>query len=85
MMVYGDITCKRCGIKWYGPKCGKLYCNECRKIVNREKDARCKEKKKNTQIFNENEKKHGLTFREISRLADHEGLSYGKYCLKYGI
>lgn len=47
MMKYGNITCKRCGVTWYGPKCGKLYCDNCRRIVDREKDIRCK-KKRNT-------------------------------------
>lgn len=74
MMKYGNITCKRCGVTWYGPKCGKLYCDNCRRIVDREKDIRCK-----------NKKKHKPTFVEITRMADVEGLSYGKYCLKYGI
>lgn len=40
MMVYGNITCNRCGITWYGPKCGKLYCEECRKVVNNEKSLK---------------------------------------------
>ena len=74
MMVYGNITCNRCGITWYGPKCGKLYCDECRKIIRNEASIRCK-----------NKKKHKPTFVEIVRMADDEGLSYGKYCLKYGI
>lgn len=74
MMVYGDITCKRCGVTWYGPKCGKLYCDKCRKIVNHEK-----------YIKRKNKKKHKLTFSEIVKMADAEGLSYGKYCLKYEI
>ena len=74
MMVYGNITCNRCGITWYGPKCGKLYCDECRKIIRNEASIRCK-----------NKKKRKPTFVEIVRMADTEGLSYGKYCLKYGI
>lgn len=74
MMVYGNITCNRCGITWYGPKCGKLYCDECRKIIRNEASIRCK-----------NKKKYKPTFVEIVRMADAEGLSYGKYCLKYGI
>lgn len=73
MMVYGNITCNRCGITWYGPKCGK-HCDECRKIIRNEASIRCK-----------NKKKHKPTFVEIVRMADAEGLSYGKYCLKYGI
>ena len=40
MLKYGNITCKRCGITWYGPKCGKLYCEECRKVVNNEKSLK---------------------------------------------
>lgn len=74
MMVYGNITCNRCGITWYGPKCGKLYCDKCRKIIRNKASIRCK-----------NKKKHKPTFIEIVRMADAEGLSYGKYCLKYGI
>ncbi len=74
MMVYGNITCNRCGITWYGPKCGRLYCDECRKIIRNEASIRCK-----------NKKKHKPTFVEIVKMADTEGLSYGKYCLKYGI
>ena len=42
MMVYGNITCKRCGVTWYGPKCGKIYCDSCRKIVRCEAVTRCK-------------------------------------------
>ena len=74
MMVYGDITCNRCGVTWHGPKCGRLYCDKCRKIIRNEASIRSK-----------NKKKHKPTFVEITRLADAEGLSYGKYCLKYGI
>lgn len=74
MMKYGNITCKRCGVTWYGPKCGKLYCDNCRKIVRCEAATRCK-----------NKKNHKPTFVEIVKMADVEGLSYGKYCLKYGI
>ena len=44
-----------------------LYCDNCRRIVDREKDIRCK-----------NKKKHKPTFVEITRMADAEGLSYGK-------
>ena len=74
MMVYGNITCNRCGITWYGPKCGKLYCDKCRKIIRNEASIRCK-----------NKKKHKPTFVEIVRMADAAGLSYGKSCLKYGV
>lgn len=46
MLAYGELSCQRCGITWYGPKCGMKYCKECRRIVNREKVARCNQKKR---------------------------------------
>ena len=84
MLTYGEISCQRCGITWYGPKCGVKYCEECRKVVARERNKKAREK-----YHIEKEKANKQTrlnaVREITKLADAEGLSYGHYCLKHGI
>lgn len=82
MLTYGELTCQRCGTTWYGPKCGIKYCKECRRMVNREKVARCNQKK---QAEKESKDKTREAFLDIVRKADAEGLSYGHYCLKHGI
>lgn len=82
MLAYGELSCQRCGITWYGPKCGMKYCKECRRIVNREKVARCNQKKRAEK---ESKDKTREAFLDIVRKADAEGLSYGNYCLKHGI
>lgn len=82
MLAYGELSCQRCGITWYGPKCGMKYCKECRRIVNREKVARCNQKKRAEK---ESKDKTCEAFLDIVRKADAEGLSYGHYCLKHGI
>lgn len=76
MMKYGNIRCFNCGCDFYGPLSGTLYCKSCRKIINHQNDKKSKNKA-------EVEKRNKV--REITKLADAEGLSYGKYCLKYGI
>jgi hypothetical protein len=58
------------------------YCKECRRIVNREKVARCNQKKRAEK---ESKDKTREAFLDIVRKADAEGLSYGHYCLKHGI
>ena len=82
MLTYGELTCQRCGTTWYGPKCGIKYCKECRRIVNREKVARCNQKK---QAEKESKDKTREDFLEIVRKEDAEGLYYGHYSLKNGI
>ena len=83
MMKYGEITCKLCGVSWYGPKCGKLYCDKCRKKVDAEKSGAYAKRKATKNRAKEN-KKH-LSLLEIVRLADAEGMTYAKYCMKHGI
>ena len=84
MVKYGMITCDLCGVEFYGATNGRKYCDNCRKAIagERKKNAREKyriEKEKTSKQTRLN------TVCEVTRLADAEGLSYGKYCLKYGI
>lgn len=78
MLKRGLVHCTRCGKQWYGPLCGVKYCESCKKIVAAERSKKMVEKK-------EAEARGNNRVLEITRLADAEGLSYGKYCLKYGI
>lgn len=84
MLRYGMITCERCGVSWYGPKCGKRYCDDCRKKVNYEKMYACVKRKRESEELKKEEKQE-LSLTEVVRLADAAGMSYAKYCLKYGI
>lgn len=86
MLKYGDIYCQRCGVTWHGPKCGIKYCEKCRTIIAREKSKNCNAKRREQERAEKNCKEKGRdTFHDIVKKADAEGLSYGKYCLKYGI
>ena len=82
MLAYGELTCQRCGITWFGPKCGMKYYKNCRRIVDREKVNRCNQKKREQKDAKDKARE---TFLDIVRKADAEGLSYGHYCLKHGI
>lgn len=63
------------------PCCPEDGCDRCRRMVRIEA-RQAYERKRREQKQN---KKPVLTFSDVVKLADAEGLSYGKYCLKYGI
>lgn len=83
MMKKGTNICIRCNTTWYGPLTGSIYCEECKKIVNAEKQKAFRQKQKQAQ--QEKEAPKIIRIGEIVKLAEAEGLSYGKYCLKYGL
>lgn len=72
MLKYGMNTCTVCGKEWYGPLCGAKYCVECRKNPPK------KEKPSGFRPMT-------AEVHRINKLANEEGLSYGKYCAKHGI
>ena len=76
MTKISNITCPRCGMVWNGSIDGTKYCKACRPFEAAEKAKKLNKAKAKTST----EMVH-----EITRLADAEGLSYGMYCIKYGI
>lgn len=76
--IRGNGYCKVCGVP---AAVNHEYCDHCRRMVRIEA-RQAYERKRREQ---ERSKKLVLTFSDVVKLADAEGLSYGKYCLKYGI
>lgn len=75
--------CVCCGRTLINVKCNVKYCDECRNLIKNgnidriiTKENQLKEKQKTIV-------KH--SFAEVIKLAQEAGMSYGKYCLKYGI
>lgn len=75
--------CVCCGRALINVKCNVKYCDECRNLIKNgnidriiTKENQLKEKQKTIV-------KH--SFAEVIKLAQEAGMSYGKYCLKYGI
>lgn len=67
-------TCIRCGAPTFP---NRAYCDCCR-------NKRRSEVWEVTRKAKKNEKKQ-MSFLDIVKAADAAGMSYGKYCLKYGI
>lgn len=80
----GDNHCIVCGA-WTPTTC--RYCSDCRKSVRRAVRQKTINKKKAEENLPKMEKpkKPIAPLSEVVRLADAAGMSYAKYCLKYGI
>ena len=83
------LTCKNkkcvcCGKEMINVKCNVKYCDNCRELIKNGNIKRILSKDK--EYAEEHKKKKcTLSLLEITRLADAAGMSYAKYCLKYGI
>ena len=77
--------CARCGVVWYAKGYHVLYCADCRPIVARESQRGYHEKERQEREAKKQKKAQMKTVAQINQLAAAEGMSYGKYCLKYGI
>ena len=74
-------------------KCGALttttskYCYECRRVIRRIAKRQSLDERKAEQDAAEaaKPKKQIIPLAEVVHLADAAGMSYAKYCLKYGI
>ena len=76
--IRGNGPCRVCGSP---AAVNHEYCDRCRRMVRIEA-RQAYERKRREQKRNE---KPVLIFSDVVKLANAEGLSYGKYCLKYGI
>ena len=80
----GNNHCIVCG-EWTPTTC--MYCPECRKSIRRAvRQKTISERKVEQEVLEaEKPKKQIVPLVEVVRLADAAGMSYAKYCLKYGI
>ena len=60
------------------------YCDKCRSDI-KVKAWKKVHARRNADKQKEEPKKPVLSFSDVVKLADAAGMSYGKYCLKYGI
>ena len=78
-----DKICLCCGKKMKNVCCNVKYCNECKKLIKNGNIGRIIIKERPPEKEVEHVVKH--SFADVVKAANAEGLSYGKYCLKYGI
>lgn len=75
--------CVCCGRALINVKCNVKYCDECRNLIKNGNIDRIITKENQFQEKPKTIVKH--SFAEVIKLAQEAGMSYGKYCLKYGI
>lgn len=75
--------CVCCGRTLINVKCNVKYCDECRNLIKNGNIDRIITKENQLQEKPKTIVKH--SFAEVIKLAQEAGMSYGKYCLKYGI
>ena len=76
-------TCVCCGKLMINVKCNVKYCDECKELIKNGRIERIIEKEKQKNEKSKMTVKHSLA--EVMKAATAAGMSYGKYCLKYGI
>lgn len=75
--------CVCCGRVLINVKCNVKYCDECRGLIKNGNIDRIITKENQLKEKPRTVVKH--SFAEVIKLAQEAGMSYGKYCLKYGI
>lgn len=75
--------CVCCGRVLINVKCNVKYCDECRNLIKNGNTDRIITKENQLKEKQRTVVKH--SFAEVIKLAQEAGMSYGKYCLKYGI
>lgn len=80
----GNGHCIKCGA-WTPTTC--MYCPECRRVVRSAVRQRTINERKAEQEVAEaaKPKKQIIPLADVVRMADAAGMTYAKYCLKYGI
>lgn len=77
--------CARCGRTFYSDGHRRLYCDNCKYAAALERQRVYRERIRQEKAAEKAKETRKKTVVEIDRLAAAEGISYGKYCLKYGI